>query len=325
MNIDQNLAEVIFESIKSAQSILIISHRNPDADTIGSNLTLREICKKMGKDVFSACIDPLPKNCAFLPESKNFLQTFDPEEIDLFFTVDVASKKQAGFLEKYPELQQKKLINIDHHPSNERYGTINFVIDDAASATLIMYNLLQVWQQKITPTIATYLLFGLYYDTGSFMHSNTSEEVYQAAAELMNYGANKNLITENLYKNRTLEQMHVWGKVLSDIKVTNQNIAVGGITNQELSNRGATLEDVSGVIDYLSMVKGSRFATLLSEDTQGNIRGSLRTKRNDIDLSQIAGQFGGGGHKKASGFSLKGKIEKKSYWEIKSESKRTAL
>lgn len=320
MNIDQAVAEMIFDSIKSAKNILIISHRNPDADTIGSNLALREIAIRLGKSATSACIDLMPKNSLFLPASKRYVQDFDPQAFDLFMAVDAGSKKQTGFIEKYPSIRETNFINIDHHPSNEHYGTLNLVINDAASTTLVVYNLLNIWKQKITPTIATYLLFGLYYDTGSFMHSNTNEEVYRVASELMVLGANKNLITQHLYQNKTLEQMHVWGKVLSGIKITNQNIAVSGITNQELRNQGATIEDVSGVIDYLSMVKDTKFATLLTEDQQGNIRGSLRTKRNDLDLSEIAGQFGGGGHKKASGFSMRGKIEKNEYWHIKPES-----
>lgn len=319
MKFDTTLAEEILHTILQAGKTMIISHRNPDADTIGSNLALRKMAEHLGKNVSSACIDPMPKSTSFLPESNKFLQDFDPQTFDLFITVDAASKKQMAFLEKYPEIQQKKIINIDHHPSNEYYGTTNLVVSDAASTTLMMYRLLQLWEQRITPEIATYLLFGLYYDTGSFMHSNTDEEVYQVAAELMELGANKNLITQHLYQNKTVEQMHVWGKVLDNIKVTNQNIAVAGITRRELEKHGATLEDLSGVIDYLSMVKGAKFATLLSEDQDGNIRGSLRTRQNDVDLSAIAQQFGGGGHKKASGFSLKGKIEKNEYWKIKPE------
>ena len=320
MEINLDLSKKIFDTITAAQNILIISHRNPDADTIGSNLALREIAVQHGKNTTSACVDLMPKNSLFLPASKHYVQDFDPQAFDLFIAVDAGSKKQTGFIEKYPFIRETNFINIDHHPSNEHYGTLNLVINDAASTTLVVYNLLNIWKQKITPTIATYLLFGLYYDTGSFMHSNTNEEVYRVASELMVLGANKNLITQHLYQNKTLEQMHVWGKVLSGIKITNQNIAVSGITHQELRNQGATIEDVSGVIDYLSMVKDTKFATLLTEDPQGNIRGSLRTKRNDLDLSEIAGQFGGGGHKKASGFSMRGKIEKNEYWHIKPES-----
>ncbi len=320
MEISDQVAQAVLLSIQKAQKILIISHRSPDADSIGSNLGLRYVMQAMGKDVTSACIDPLPTGCDFLPYANEYLQDFNYQDYDLLCSVDCGSISQTSFLDKYPEILEQKypFLNIDHHPSNNNYGTINFVIDNAASTTLMLYHLFKKWGVAITPAIATCLMFGLYYDTGSFMHSNTNEDVYQTAAELMKLGAKKQLIINSLYKQSSIEKLHVWGKVLSQARMTKENVIVSGITNDELNNLNATQQDISGLIDYLSMAKNNKFAALLAEDGKGNIKGSFRTKRDDINVSDLAGNFGGGGHKKASGFTVKGSLKKNTRWEIAS-------
>jgi len=151
------------------------------------------------------------------------------------------------------------------------------------------------------------------------MHSNVDEEVYQMASDLMRAGADMHTITKNMYKTRSIEQLKTWGMILDNMKVTSNNIVVGGITQQELQNCNATTVETSGVIDFLSVVKDAEFATLLVEDNKGNIRGSFRTRNSELNLSEMAGVFGGGGHKKASGFSLQGELKKETIWTIKPE------
>lgn len=327
MEIPINVAEEIYKSVQSAQKIVIISHRNPDADTVGSNLALRLIFEHWGKQITSACVDQLPLrsniSSDFLPNIETYVREFNDNEFDLIFTVDAGSVAQTGFFEKDPEiLKRAKIINIDHHPSNNHFGSINLVIDNAASTTLVIYHLLKIWKNvavvtDITPSIATCLLYGLYYDTGSFMHSNTDESVYEMAADLLQKGAKRENIVKNLFKNHTVEQLQLWGKVLSEARLTEKNIVMGAVMNEDFSQHGANNQDLSGVIDYLSMANKNNYAALLSEDKEGNIRGSLRTRRDDVNLSEIAGSFGGGGHKKASGFILKGSLGKKTRWRIK--------
>lgn len=328
MKIPGDIAENIIDKVLQSERILIISHRNPDADTIGSNLALRLVFERIAKNVTSACVDPISlkteKSPDFLPNIESYVQNFDYKEFDLIFTVDAGSISQTGFLEHEPAmLKHNKIINIDHHHSNNRYGTINLVISDAASTTLIIYHLLKSWNQKINPAIATCLLYGLYYDTGSFMHSNTNDKVYEVAANLMAMGAKHNHIVKNLFKNHSIEQLKLWGKVLSESRFTKNNVIVAGIQEKDFAECQGNSQDLSGVIDYLSMAKANNYAALLSEDKNGNIKGSLRTRRDDINVSKIAGHFGGGGHKKASGFSLHGYLSKETRWLIKPPDDKT--
>lgn len=316
MNISATLADQVYQSLMDAQRVLIMSHRNPDPDTLGSNLVLRKILERHDKKVTSACVDPLPPTCQFLPELRSFVTDFNPNEYDLFIAVDAGSIEQASFPTIYPEITKKNFLNIDHHPSNNQYGTTNLVVDDAASTTIVILELLKIWNEEITPCIATLLLYGLYYDTGSFMHSNTDAKVYAAASELLSLGARQDLIIKNLYKSRTIEQLRLWGKALSNLELTENNIAVAGVTAEDLDECNATHSDLSGLIDYVSTVKGSHFATLLSNDEEGFIKGSFRTRRDDINVSDLAQNLGGGGHKKASGFTIKGRLKRNTHWSI---------
>ena len=372
MKIPPSTVTQILKALTQAQNIVIISHRNPDADTIGSNLALRELLETAGKTVTSVCVDGPPQDLQFLmpapptdrvktidhsahtPTPSTIFQTsFNLDQTDLIITVDCGSIAQTSFLEHQPEILARAattatstspranwentspkpipIINIDHHPSNNNFGTINLVVPDAASTTIIIYNLFKAMNalpttagalEKIqahapfTTTIATALLAGLYYDTGSFMHSNVTPQVYECAAELTALGADIKAIVKNMYKNRSIAQLKTWGKILDGIKVTNNNVVVSGITKKELDACNATTAETSGIIDYLSTVKDAEFATLLVEDDKGNIRGSFRTRKDIVNLSEMAGMFGGGGHKKASGFTMKGELGREVVWKI---------
>lgn len=321
MQIETKIAEDIRHCFKKAKKILLISHRNPDPDCLGSNLALRQILTEDGKKVISACIDEIPANYMFFTELKEFVKEIDPEKFDLYISLDCGSIDQTGFanLHEKNKKHKKPWINIDHHPSNNRFGTVNLVIEDAASTTLILYHLLKKWGVGLDSYLATCLLFGLYYDTGSFMHSSTNGDVLESAAELLARGANQKLIVRKLFKNHTVEQLKIWGKALNNARITDNDVVVTGILEKDFRECKANSSDLSGLIDYLSSVKGTNFATILSHDENGNVRGSLRTRRDDINLSEIAKNFGGGGHKKASGFTLKGKLDKKTYWSITSD------
>ncbi len=316
MEIPAATASLIYDEIGNAKEILIISHRNPDADTVGSNLALRIFAAKKGKKVTSACVDPVDCGCSFLPDADAFVKEFKSGDFDLVVSVDCGSVAQTVFAQKNPRLL-KKMINIDHHSSNNNFGTVNLVISSAASTTQIIFNLFKTWNEKICGDIATCLLCGLYSDTGSFMHSNTCEEVYETAGELTALGARRNLIVKNLFKRSSYEKLKLLGRILNETQLTDKKVVISAVKKEDLTACQADLNDISGAIDYLNCVKGNRIAALLTEDGKGFIRGSLRTRHDDINLSDIAGNLGGGGHKKASGFTVKGKLEKEVRWVIK--------
>jgi phosphoesterase RecJ-like protein len=303
----------------NSSKVLIISHRQPDGDTVGSNLALNKILTLyFGLEVESVCADPLPESLKFLPSSKIIHKTFKEEEFDLIISVDCSSMDQM----KYPETRSQffkkniPLINIDHHASNKKYGNLNIIDSKAASTTIIIYRLLEYFDIPVIPGIATNLLAGVYCDTGSFMHANTNSEIYKIASELMKAGASANQIVQNMFKTKTIEQLRLWGKVLSNIKVNEKGTIVSKITSDELLELNATPKDLSGVINYLNSVPNCKMSVLLSEDMKGNVQGSMRSADDEIDVSELSCKLGGGGHKQAAGFTMPGKIIADEVWRI---------
>lgn len=302
----------------SAQRILILSHRSPDGDTLGANLALRNMLKMMGKEVVSACIDPIPEIYHVFPCTRAFVRDFDERTFDLFVNVDASSVAQLVFPEKKPFLLEKTvpMINFDHHVSNTLFGTLNIVVPQACSATYVLQEFFEYCGWKISPLVATYLLLGHYYDTGFFMHSNTTSEVYEAAARLVRMGADRDLVTRGL-RSYTINQLRLWGSVLEKIEKTEDGGVVAGAREEDVITFGASPDQVSGVVDFLNTTAGARFSIMLSESReQGIVKGSTRTQRDDVDLAEFCRRFGGGGHKKASGFRVTGHLEYDSFYSF---------
>ncbi len=298
--------------IEQSHHVVIFSHRSPDGDTIGGNIALRLGLEALGKSVTSVCADQLPGVYDVMPGCELFQQEWSRSEVDMYMNVDGSSTTQLVFPEREPAILDGSVpfVSIDHHISNSLFGTHNIVVPDACSTTYILYHLFVALHWKITPLMATHLLLGIYYDTGSFMHSNTTPLVMQTASELQSLGADRALVMKVLYQQRTPEQLHVWGRVLERIEQDPDGVILSAVTAQDLAECGAKSDEVGGVIDYLNSVDGSRFAVLLSEDpVKGIVKGSTRTRRDDVDLSAFCRQFGGGGHKKASGFGIPGTLE----------------
>ncbi|MCD5382566.1 bifunctional oligoribonuclease/PAP phosphatase NrnA [Candidatus Gracilibacteria bacterium] len=295
--------------IKDAQKILIISHKHPDGDTLGAGTAWFEYLKSIGKYVEIACDSDVPILLQFIPNSEFVQRDFDLEKFDLVIINDAGAKQIAGFIDTKPELYEKRVptINIDHHASNDMYGTVNLV-ELVPSATCLIYEIFEELGYKISPNTATSLLTGIYTDTGSFKHSNTNSYALRIASKLMSKGANLKKITKNCFQTTKIETMKLWGRVLSNIFRNEEGITTSVVKQEDFDETGTKYEDLSGVVDYLNSVPGSEYSILLTE-REGKIKGSLRTE-NNIDLTEIAGKFGGGGHKKASGFTIPGRLQK---------------
>jgi len=309
------------KSIDCASKVLIISHRKPDADTLGAALCLKFWLAKEGKKITLACVDKPSSVFSFLPGVEKFVDDFVIQDYDLIIVVDAGASYMTNFQLKHKDLFSSRVsvLNIDHHASNDLYGKVNVVESDAASTTVILYKMLKEWGVFIDADMATCLLAGLYGDTGSFMHSNTSGKVYEIAADLMKKGAKIADISKNLFRLRSVSTLKLWGKVLEKAQVTPTNVVISVVRDNEYAEVNARPEELSGVIDYLNMVPESKFAVLINEDRKGNVKGSFRTRKSDVDLSKIASYFGGGGHPKASGFSVPGKLEEEVHYKIVSE------
>lgn len=306
------------QKFNEANKILCISHKRPDGDTLGASMALYHTFKAMGKEVDLACIDDISERYFFLEGIKKFVKAFNYLDYDLICVSDAGASYMTKFHEIYPDLfsGNVSVINLDHHASNDNFGTINIVDVNSASTTVLIYKLFTFLNIPILPVVATALLCGIYNDTGSLMHGNTTLEVFEITGKLVELGGKVNIVAKNLFKSTPVKQLKVWGKVLERLTLSDNGVVASVITQNDLNELEAKSDDTSGVVDFMNAVPGSKFTVLLNEDEKGNVKGSFRTRRDDVDLAFLASKFGGGGHKKAAGFTMPGRIHQEIKWKV---------
>ncbi len=302
--------------VESVDKVLIISHNKPDGDTLGANLALRQALIRKGKRVTSACSDPIPEVSKFLPFSDLVTQEFVLEDFDCVVVVDTATKKLVKFFEIYPELNRtrKPIITIDHHYSGSPFGTLNIIDPDATSTTSLLLDIFSELSWPIDSHIATCLLNGIYTDTGSFMHSNTSKKVLRQAAMLTKIGADFNTIQQNNFKRTNVRKLKLMGEVLNQLEVDEAGVVQSGVKNTTFEKYNADSDDLSGVADMICSIPNTEYSILFTESQQGVVKASLRTRKEDVNVAKVAENYGGGGHTKAAGFRVQGSLNKKIIW-----------
>lgn len=317
MKLDAQEVQNIGRAIQKAQTVLIISHKSPDGDTLGSALGLYHSLKEMGKTPTVACVDPPSPEFSFMPAIETVQLGVEHINYDLVFTVDAGATHLTGVDEKFPELfnKSREVVNIDHHPTNDFYGKYNLVVTKAAAATMIVYQLLADLEMPITRNSATCLLTGLYTDTGSFMHSNTNQDALTIGARLLAKGADLRSISKEIFNTMKLSTMKLWGRVLKGTYQTSEGVTMSVVTKKDFEETGADYSEMSGVVDYVNSVPHSKYSVILTERDEV-VKGSLRTLHDDVNVSEIASQYGGGGHVKAAGFAVKGRLEKEVRWKV---------
>lgn len=313
----QTEAKKIGKALEEARNVLIIAHKNPDGDTTGAALALEEHLRSQNRQATVFAVDPFPENLLFLPNVDDLAHEFNLNDFDLAFCLDAGADYMTGLKESHPALFGGKfpLVNIDHHPTNDNFGKWNIVDDEAASTTLLLAELFQFLEIKVSHRMATCLLCGLYTDTGSFQHSNTDPRALRIAAFLLRQGAALKQIAKNIFRTNRVSAMQLWGRVLSRVYQDADGVTISHISDVDFAETDTDPADLSGVIDYLNAVPDAKFSMLLTEK-DGKVKASFRTLRADIDVAKIAGYFGGGGHTKAAGFSLPGRLQQEVRWKI---------
>jgi len=300
--------------IKSNKDILILTHKNPDGDAIGSVLGLAQALSSSDKNVECFSKDAVPEVFEFLPNVAMIKNSVKLKNYDLVILLDCALFSRTG-LDSIKDITDSfnNLLIIDHHPKGaEEAGYLNDCIQiinpSASSTAVLVYNLLKELDLKITKDIAHCLLTGIFTDTGGFQHSNTDAQTLQVAAELMGKGPRINKIAKNIFNSKNVSAIKLWGKALNRIqRDKNTGMAVSYLSKKDLEECGAKQEDISGLISVINTVGDAKFSLLLTEGDDNKIRGSLRSEEyKNIDVSRIAKSLGGGGHRLASGFEVEG-------------------
>ena len=288
----------IFEKIDVARHIVLIAHINPDADSLGSASAMYTHLIRLQKKVTLYCatekIDP---NLAFLPWFDKLRHQF-PAAADLAISFDCGTVSRLGTV---PECD---LINLDHHRSNEHYGTYNLIDTAAISTTQVLYDLFRSSAIKINPKMATSLYAGLLDDSQGFTTAKTDDKSFLMAADLLKCGADIALCSQSLMKTMSLAAMRLKGQMLQQARLMHDGrIVVSLVTKTMMEETGARQVDCEAALEESLYLPSVEVAVMLRENKDGSIKGSLRGKT-QIDLSKIAGMFGGGGHHHAAGLEL---------------------
>ncbi len=298
----------IAEEVRAGRSFLISTHQNPEGDAIGSVLALSLALKGMGKEVQVLNQDPTPEILAFLPGAGEIIHQAPLSGwFDIAFALDCGDRERLG--EEFNKVKGVgKIINIDHHVSNNHFGEINLVDPRASSASEIIYDLLRAIPVDLTPAIATNIYTGILTDTGSFHYSNTTPKTFAVARACLLAGVDSWGVAEKVYETQPLARLRLLPRVLETLE-----LSAGGrissilVTQQMLQEAGATVALTEDLVNFPRSVKGAEVAFLLREVTPQKWRVSLRS-RGAVDVGRIAGLFQGGGHPNASGCTVEGTL-----------------
>lgn len=308
----QRLAQQIHQHILKAHKVMIVPHQNPDGDAIGAATAFHEYLTGLGKEIVIFCVTEVASKLHFVPHSTTVVTdpaVFADPAIDTIVVLDSGDLRYAG-IANHVTNHPATIINIDHHATNEQYGRYNLVLTTAASTTEILYHFFRANAIHINPRMATSLLTGLTTDTGNFSNGATSVSAFSVGGELIRSGGNYNLINNATLKNKTVDSLRLWGKVLSRLtKAPDRELVYTYITRQDFADHNVDDQESEGIANFLNNLENPGIACMLKETADGKVKGSFRTVRDDIDVSAMAKQLNGGGHKKAAGFLVEGTID----------------
>lgn len=311
-----NIFDQAYGRMISASNILLVTHEGTDGDDLGSLLAVMETLEADGKKARAAVKGGVPQGLMFLPGFEYVQENIRDLDFDLLITFGCNRIGRVGFDELINF--SGDIINFDHHPDNTSFGKINVVDASTAAVAELVYDFLTYLKKPITKDIALCLLTGIFTDTGGFKHANTTAKVLETAADLMKKGARIEKIAYNTMGQKRPSTVKAWARGLENTRFDKQQQLVFSVlTENDLKEIGATDEDLEGFVELLNHIPQAKFALLLRQDGDA-VKGSLRSEQHkDVDVSKIAKIFGGGGHKLASGFKVKGKLVKSGdAWEI---------
>jgi bifunctional oligoribonuclease and PAP phosphatase NrnA len=299
--------DLVADEIRAGDRFLLTTHENPDGDALGSLLAVQRILEALGKDslMFLAAKEfPLPVEYRFLPLEEVFHEppADIADRVVIFLDCGNIDRMPVDFLQN----GDNKVINIDHHHDNTRFGTINLVDVNASSTAEIVYDLAGVLGVELTLGIATALYVALVTDTGRFMYENTDARSHHVAAGLIEAGVEVNEIYRRLYEHAPIEKLKLLARALDRVELRDGGrLAVTYITTEDYASTGAGEALTEGIIDHLRTIDGAVVAAVVrdqSDSGRPSRKVSMRSTDGRVDVSAIARAHGGGGHQRAAGF-----------------------
>jgi bifunctional oligoribonuclease and PAP phosphatase NrnA len=306
--------DAVVDALRSHDRFLVVAHENPDGDALGSLLGATLGLRTLGKDavMYLAGTTPLPAEYRFLDLAE--LTRTLPADLDerVLLAVDCANDRRIGSDLEVVERAQL-VIDVDHHHDNTRFGDVNLVVPDASSTAEVVRDVLRALDVALTPEIAEALYVGLVTDTGRFQYTNTTPKALRLAAELVEAGADVHGIFRHVYETVQFAKLKLLARALDRARVfEGGRLVVSYLLREDFAELGAEEPFSEGIIDHLRAVEGSEMVALIREpprDEGPARRVSLRSSHDEVDVSAIAREYDGGGHRQAAGFSSDAPIE----------------
>jgi bifunctional oligoribonuclease and PAP phosphatase NrnA len=300
--------EQVLDALRSAERIVLVTHENPDGDALGSLVAMHGVLTHLGKDVtmFIAADEfPLPYEYRFL--RLDGLVTSPPPDIAERLVVFL----DCGNIDRSPAVLNGaplRIVNIDHHHDNTRFGTIDHVVPEASCTAEIVWELMRGLGVEATAEIADALYVGLVTDTGRFMYENTGTRAHVMAAELIEAGVDVHGLYRRLYEGIPFAKLQLLSRALVGVqRLMDGSITLSRLRREDFAGSGAEESYSEGIIDHLRAVAGTQVAVLgrelLDPAKAGRAKVSLRAAEGGVDVSAIARAAGGGGHRQAAGFT----------------------
>lgn len=313
--------------LEQCQRYLLVSPAGPDGDSLGSIFALKISLEQQGRDVTCFSPEPAPNYLQFLPGTSSLVTdvaSIRVADFDCIIFLDGGDVMRTTLGDQFAKRDRSKtvFVNVDHHPTNTFVDGVDvcdlsIISHDVASTTELVFHFMSFARFEMNKEIATCLLTGILTDTGSFQNLATTASSLDVAAHLCSFGANIMRIGDRTIKNKTLGMLKLWGRALSRLSVDQETgVVTTAVTQKDMVECGVDEEGVGGIANFLNNLDGAKATLVLREDGD-NVKGSYRSTHEGMDVAALAKQYGGGGHKKAAGFTVPGHLEQSADgWKI---------
>src|SRR5690349_3398973 len=305
--------KAIADALREHDRFLVVTHENPDGDALGSLLAATLALRHLGKDavMYLPGTTPLPGEYGFMPLDDLVREPPADAAERVLLAVDCAKAERIG--DDAAVSRAPLVLDVDHHHDNTRFGDLNLIVADASSTGEVLRDIFGELGVELTPEIAEPLYVALVTDTGRFQYSNTTPKALRLAAELQEAGADVHAVFQEVYESVQFAKVKLLARALERARVLEGGrIVVSYLLRNDFSEVGAAEPYSEGIIDYLRAVEGAELAVLIREpprDSGPTRRVSLRASIDELDVSQIARSFEGGGHPQAAGFSSEKSVD----------------
>jgi phosphoesterase RecJ-like protein len=292
-------------ALREADEIVLACHVNPDGDALGSLLAASLGLQRLGKKTYPTWGSDdvsVPYSYAFLPGTDSIVSPRDLPEVKVFVALDCGAADRLGDLEKHVA-PAPTLINIDHHPGNEEFGTHNIVVTTVSSTAELVARLLQDLGVQIDRDIATCLYTGVVTDTGRFQYSNSTPDTLRLAAALLELGVDAQAVAQEVFESSPFNFLKLTGRVLDRaVLIEDEAFVYSWFTRKDLEETGVPFDETEKLIDLVRQTRAARVAAMFKENDEGKFRVSLRSKGPE-SVGAVARALDGGGHELAAGFT----------------------